>query len=153
LVEIFYCPVIYIDLQVFTSWLFHYVIIRYQGYEDSSLVMTLIKARQWSEIEAHYLGWEEGKEILEVVRYLRANGTAERLFAYTSLYNLVISLYDQIEPHRESLHIRREINGVGGYYWELSYYARPDLESEFVRQYPAGTLCEKLDAFLRYIRW
>jgi hypothetical protein len=114
--------------------------------------MTLTKARPWSEIEAHYLNWEEGKELLEVVRHLRANGTAERLFAYTSLYNLVISLYDQIEPHRETLHIRWEPTKIADR-WELIYYARPDLDAEFIRRYPAGALQEKVDAFLRNIRW
>ncbi|TGD79875.1 hypothetical protein [Hymenobacter wooponensis] len=115
--------------------------------------MAPVHARPWSDIEAHYLHWEEGKELLNVVRYWRANGTAERLYAYTSMYWLVVSLYEQIEPHREALHIRREHTATDGYQWELTYYARPDLEAEFVRRYPAGTLREKLDTFLHNIRW
>ena len=49
-------------------------------------------------------GWKHDK-LLELVRHIKSSDLSKRLFAYTSLDKLVISIYDTIEPNREALHI------------------------------------------------
>lgn len=68
-----------------------------------------IPTRSWSDIEEFYLrsakdnGW--GEEMAELVGHIRAKGYADRLFAFTSMHDLIIGLYPVLERDIEALHV------------------------------------------------
>jgi hypothetical protein len=69
---------------------------------------------------------------------------------YTSLDKLVISIYETIDPREEALHVSFDLRLNK---WHFEYFAKPFIDSEFVRNYPAEEGVEKFDNFLKMIRW
>ena len=112
------------------------------------------KARPWKEIEEHYVdlnnkGWGHHR-LLELVRHIKSSGLQERLFAYTSLDKLIISIYDPIERDRESLHIDFDRDNQR---WDFKYISIPSEQGGFERQYEADLGLEKFDKFISMIKW
>ena len=112
------------------------------------------KARPWDDIEEHYADlnkkeWNHDR-LLELVRHIKSTGLQERLFAYTSLDKLVISIYDPIESDREALHIDFDRDNQR---WSFKYISRPNEKPEFERQYEAALGLEKFDKFISMIKW
>ncbi|GAB4024278.1 hypothetical protein GCM10028773_45860 [Spirosoma koreense] len=64
----------------------------------------------------------------------------------------MVSIYDQISPLNESLHIDYELSDRG-VEWLFSYYSGPSTEPEFKRRYSEGKLIEKFKEFLDKIAW
>lgn len=111
-------------------------------------------ARPWNEIEAHYLnlnehGWGHDK-LLALVRHIKSTGLSNRLFAFTSLDKLVISIYEVIEWNRESLHIEFDRDAQK---WSFKYFSKPFQDAEFIRQYDTDAGIEKFDHFVSLIKW
>ena len=73
-----------------------------------------------------------------------------RLFAYTSLDNLVIGIYDPMEPDRETLHVKYD-NQLQQ--WLFKYYPKPFEPVEWEKQYPVDKGVEKFDNFIKMIKW
>jgi hypothetical protein len=112
------------------------------------------KSRPWSEIENHYIdlnnhNWGHQK-LLELVRHIIHSDLSGKLFAYTSLDTLKISIYENIEPFREELHVSFNSDKQE---WLFQYYAKPNEVSEFTRVYPADTGIEKFDNFIKMVKW
>ena len=112
---------------------------------------TIIKARPWDELEKYFSNVEYCKEnIAELIRHIRLSGLDKRLFAYSSVYKLVVSIYESIEFNRETLHITFDLSSQ---MWHFAYYALPFDKPEFERQYPLEQGIEKFDNFIEMIRW
>ena len=112
------------------------------------------KARSWDDIEYHYVdlnkqGWGHDR-LLELVRHIKSTGLKDRLYAYTSLDKLVVSIYDPIEWDREALHI--EFDRLSQR-WDFKYISRPNDKPEFERKYNAELGLEKFDKFVSMIKW
>lgn len=113
------------------------------------------KAKSWSEIENHYLylidyGWKH-ERMLELVRYIRQTDLADRLYGYTSMDKLVISIYNPVEWNREALHISH--NQLDK--WTFDYYALPPSQTpEVSRNYACEQGIEKFKDFIENkIKW
>jgi hypothetical protein len=112
----------------------------------------LAMARPWSDIEQHYIECFQGQHtnLLELVRHIQTSDLSERLFAYTSMDKLVISIYDRIDTFVEALHINFDIENAK---WHFEYYAHPFKDPEFVRTCSADKGIEKFDNFIKMIKW
>lgn len=82
------------------------------------------KARAWDDIEADYVKWfsDAHVEMIKLVRHIKESGLSSRLFAYTSMDKLVVSIYENIDPFKESLHITYDLNSNE---WNYKYYGGP----------------------------
>jgi hypothetical protein len=114
----------------------------------------ITKARPWDEIERHYVdlnkhGWGHDR-LLELVRHIKSTGLKDRLFAYTSMDKLVVSIYDPIEWNREALHIEFDRHNQR---WNFRYISRLNEKPEFERQYNPELGLEKFDKFVAMIKW
>lgn len=111
-----------------------------------------IPACPWSDIEEFYsrsaidYGW--GEEMAELVRHIRAKGYADRLFAFTSMRELIIGLYPELEREIETLHVLYD-KGV----YQIRYFASPTQQPEVERKYPKEVGLKKFDDFIGYLRW
>jgi len=110
--------------------------------------------RTWDDIETHYLhlteiGWKHDR-FIELIKHIKRSGLTKRLFATTSLDKLVISIYKEIDFHREALHISFDRDKL---LWHFDYYAVPNKPPEFTRTYTAEKGIEKLDNFIKMVRW
>ncbi|MBT9394677.1 hypothetical protein KLP40_16010 [Hymenobacter sp. NST-14] len=114
----------------------------------------MTKAKSWETIESHYAkGVSSGRKVeplLKVVQLISASSLSTRLHAFTSLDRLIVSIYPDIIPDSEALHITFDHYGQR---WEFKYFAKPHQEPEFVRYYPAEAVVEKFEQFIRMIRW
>lgn len=112
----------------------------------------LVKPRAWRDIEHHYLTCFDGQhsELLELVRYIINSEVSQRIFAYTSMDKLVLSIYDPIDTFVEALHISFDIQNRN---WHFAYFAQPFKDPEFERIYSADKGIEKFDNFIRMIKW
>jgi len=112
----------------------------------------LAKTRPWSDIEQHYLKWFDRKHsnLLELVRHIKNTDLSKRLFAYTSMDKLIVSIYDSVDPFVEALHITFNLQNDK---WHFEYYAHPFNDPEFVRTYSAEKGIEKFDNFIKMINW
>jgi hypothetical protein len=114
----------------------------------------LTPARSWASIEKGYADLiEHGLKLepmLALVQHIQSTQLSERLYAYTSMHKLVIGIYPEIEWNREALHIEFDINTRK---WYFRYYAKPFEPIEMERSYNENAGIEKLDQFIRFIRW
>src|ERR1700721_2370823 len=110
------------------------------------------RAQTWEYIENRFRTDFGGgyTKIIELVQYIRNSGLAGRLYGYKSMDKLVISIYDTIDPRKDALHISFDLNFNK---WHFEYFAKPFVDPEFVRNYPAEEGLEKFDNFLKMIRW
>ena len=111
-------------------------------------------SRSWDDIEQYYQKRfkedERCKNLLKLVRHISNSDLSKRLFAFTSMDKLVISIYEQIETFREALHITFDASNNK---WEFKYYSIPFQEPKFVRTYSAEKGVEKFDNFIKMINW
>lgn len=112
----------------------------------------LNNAQSWDYIENRFRTdfGETHVKMVQLIQYMRDSGISERLFGYSSMDKLVISVYEKIDPAKEALHITfdSETNR-----WHFQYFAVPYKDPEFVRDYQADKGIEKLNSFLNYINW
>jgi len=113
-----------------------------------------VPAQSWSNIEDFYsrLAAEAGfgAEMAELIRHIRSCGYASRLFAYTSMHELIIGLYPELEPSIETLHIEYDKDAKA---YQLRYYAAPSRHPEVERIYPKEVGLKKFDDFIGYLKW
>ena len=110
------------------------------------------KAQAWEYIENRFRTDFGGTHVkmFELVQYIRNSGSASRLYGYSSMNKLVVSIYETIDPRKDALHITFDLNSNK---WHFEYFAKPFTDPEFVRNYPAEVGAEKFDNFLKMIRW
>lgn len=112
------------------------------------------KAQLWNDIEAHYInlnehGWGHDK-LPALVKHIISTDLSNRLFAYTSLDKLVISIYEGIHWNREVLYVEFDRTTQK---WGFKYFSKPFQDAEFIRQYDADKGIEKFDSFVNMIKW
>ena len=107
----------------------------------------------WSEIENEYKELVQSnfffKPLLDLVLYIRENEYDKRLYAYTSMHKLVISIYPDIAWNKEALHI--ELSTADK--WLIEYFPKPCHSAEFVRQYAKNEIFKKFDDIIKYLNW
>ena len=115
------------------------------------------KACPWDDIEQHYIKWFEGLhvEMVTLIRHIKNSGLASRLYAYTSMDKLVVSVNDKLDPHKESLHVTYDL---GTSKWIFEYYGGPlygqhKTTPEFYRVYDKDLGIDKFDKFIERIGW
>jgi hypothetical protein len=116
-----------------------------------------MEPRSWEDIESHYLdlnnhGWKHDK-ILELVKFIKDTELSKRLNATTSLDKLIISNNHQIDFDKDCLQIEFERNKQK---WIFKYFGGQTYnqkQPEFERTYEANEGIEKLNKFLKMIRW
>lgn len=115
------------------------------------------KAQPWDDIEQHYMKWFAGRhvEMVKLIRHIRTSDLASRLYAYTSMDKLVISVYDKLDPLKESLHVTYDMET---FRWTFEYYGGPlygqhETTPEFCRVYDKDLGINKFNEFIERIGW
>jgi hypothetical protein len=111
------------------------------------------KARPWEDIEEHFINLFSGahkENIALLINHIITTEVSKRIFAYTSMNKLIISIYNPIEWNREALHIEFDIYTQK---WSFKYFPKPNEEEEFVRQYPLEVGIQKFDQFIGMVKW
>ena len=114
----------------------------------------LVKTNSWEEIEIwcqdlidHGIEYEP---MLNLIQHIRSSGLNERLYAITSLNELIVGIFDEIEWNKEVLHISFDAEQKK---WEFKYWPLPNKPFEFERNYNEEFGIEKFDQFIKYIKW
>jgi hypothetical protein len=110
------------------------------------------RTQTWEYIENRFVEdfGDRHFKMIELIQHIRRSGIATRLFAYSSMDKLVISIYETIDPRKDALHITFDLVADN---WHFVYYAKPFTDPEFERTYPSAIGIEKFDNFLHMIRW
>lgn len=109
-------------------------------------------AQSWDYIENRYVT-DFGHchfKLIELVRHIKSSGMSNRLYGSTSMDKLVVSIYEEIEYRKESLHITFNLDKKE---WNFEYFAQPFQEPEFIRTYSIDKGIEKFDNFIKMINW
>ena len=113
----------------------------------------LVKARDWNEIISFYEDMTKRnsrfEKLLNLVNHINDNDLSKRLYAYTSVYYLIISIYNQIVINKETLTISP--NGKDGL-WNFKYNPQPYAKPEHERQYD-GDLIKHFTNYIQMLKW
>ena len=115
----------------------------------------LVKARPWNDILDFYLrlannhGWKL-QPMIDLIHYIIRTELNERLYGYTRIDILIISIYNPIEHDRESLrlHYSGSMNE-----WTSVYCSKPFEKMTYVRKYRGEQGIEKFSTFINRIKW
>lgn len=110
----------------------------------------IIKTKDWNSIEEYYASFQNYAPFTELIKHIRTSGLSNRLFAFTSVQTLIIGIYDPLEWDRETLHI--ELDPYNRF-WKFKYYSQPFSKAEYVQKYPLKQGIEKLNTFIKIIKW
>ena len=109
------------------------------------------KAQTWEYIENRFTeDWPDHTSMLELIQHTRNSELKNRLFGSTSMDKLVVSIYDPIDYRKESLHITFNLFNSK---WKFEYIAMPFDKPEFIRTYDKQLGIEKLENFIKMIKW
>jgi len=113
-----------------------------------------VKIVPWEEIEDRYKdliahNWLV-EPMLNLVQFIINNGYDQKLYGYTSLDRLVITIYDPAESHRESLHIQFNQHTRQ---WHFEYHSKPYERVEKERYYTEEQGIEKFCQFIEWLKW
>lgn len=110
------------------------------------------KSQPWEDIELFFCTFFDPPKykMVDLVQHIRTSDLDKRLFASKSLDSLIISVYDDIDRHKDALNIKYDL---GTNLWHFEYYAKPFLNAEFVRIYPGDKGIAKFDNFIKLIGW
>jgi hypothetical protein len=108
----------------------------------------------WDKIEEKYKsfisnGWEL-ENMLSLIRFIRCNEYHKRLFAYTSMDKLIVTIYNPAEFHREELHIELVPQLKQ---WHFEYFPKPDSPSEAKNNYPEDEGINKFCSYIDHLKW
>lgn len=114
----------------------------------------LTKYVSWEEIEDSYIdlisfGWQI-KPMHDLVKHIRNSDHKNRLFAFTSMHKLIVSIYKQIDHNSEALHIEFDQHTRK---WSFQYRSKPYDQNVFKRTYNEELGIEKFEQFLEYVNW
>jgi hypothetical protein len=117
--------------------------------------MITSKNQSWDSIIEHYESliqnkWEV-KPMLELVMHIVSN-YSNKLYAYTSLDALIISIYERIDRVSETLHVKYDQNLKK---FSFSYFGGYTASSqpEWQRLYNSEEGIKKFDEFIKMINW
>ena len=89
--------------------------------------------------------------MLELIRHIVFNYSS-RLYAFTSLDKLIISIYENIDMLSEALHVRYDCESKK---FSFAYFGGHSAlpQPEWQREYDAEDGIKKFDAFIKMINW
>lgn len=108
----------------------------------------------WPKIEAFYEDLVSCglpfHSLLSLVQFIVNSGLDKRLFAYTSMHKLVITIYDVPEWNREALHIEfnHHTKKVS-----FQYFAKPFMPIEAERIYAEKDIIAKFNQYINWLKW
>lgn len=112
------------------------------------------KSASWNEIENWYIELVEHglqfEPMLDLIKHIRLNYSAYRLFGYTSVHKLVIGIYEKIEWNREALHIEFDTDTRK---WFFIYHSHPFEPTSYKRNYEEKEGIKEFDNFIKKIKW
>ncbi|WP_295719413.1 hypothetical protein [Mucilaginibacter sp.] len=112
------------------------------------------KVVPWEGIEKFYADLVSNglnfQDMLLLIRFIRNSGLEKKLFGYTSVHKLVITIYDSPEWNREALHIEfnHDIQK-----FHFAYRPEPYAPVEMERHYPAENISTKFTRYIGWLRW
>jgi hypothetical protein len=115
-----------------------------------------MKPHSWDQIQGTYEYLMSGesewdlKPMLDLVKYIRSTGLAERLFGFTAHEWLHLTIYDSIEWGREELVIGFDHDTQK---FSFKFLPLPFRSPEFEREYDADKGIEKLENILKLLKW
>src|SRR4051794_30669530 len=107
-------------------------------------------SQSWNLILNNYISLEENEwnatPMIDLVKHIKSK-YSERLFGYTSLDRLFISIYPDIDRFVEALHVNYDRFAKE---FCVSYYSRPNQldKPEWERIYKSDIAIEKFDHFI-----
>jgi len=114
----------------------------------------MAKTAPWQEIEDFYMGlisqgWKM-YPMVSLIKFIRVSNLEKRLYAFTSLDKLIVTIYNPAERDREALHI--EFIQYSGK-WHFEYFPKPYESKEMERYYPEEEGIDKFCQFIEWLRW
>jgi hypothetical protein len=114
---------------------------------------SIIKPRQWGEIESFYQYWKNinpnFEEMVDLVGFIKNSELSEKLYGYTSLNNLGISIYNPIVPRKEVLFISFDASAN---LWNFEFQSEQFLKAEHLRSYE-DNLIEHFNHYINLLKW
>lgn len=110
---------------------------------------TLLESGDWLDIKKFY----EELDILpmiDLIDHIIDRDLSGRLYATTSTYYLIISVYEKIEIQREMLKIEYRSTDEK---WNFKYFAVPNQGVEFEQEYDKSLGIDRFDQFIEFIKW
>jgi len=108
----------------------------------------------WDKIEEYYADLVNHgltlQSMLSLVRFIRENGFDKRLYAFTSMHKLVISIYDPPEWNREALHIEFDMYSKKIHF---RYYPKPFRMTEAENFYPEEDVIPRFSRYMSHLKW
>ena|SRR5689334_12847039 len=115
----------------------------------------ITKHQSWEFINKGYESlYEKGWKIsamIELVNYISSKYSG-RLYAFTSLDTLIISLYHDIDRLSEALHIRFDQSSQKFFFSYYGGHSRAK-QPEWQREYESSDGITKFDKFIKMIKW
>ena len=109
------------------------------------------KAQSWEFIENRFEeDWPDHTSMLKLIQHIRNSELEDKLFGSTSMDKLVVSIYDPVDYRKESLHITFNLFKSE---WKFEYIAMPFDNPNFIRTYDEQLGIEKLEKFIKMIKW
>jgi len=122
-------------------------------YPLSKYKPSTVKAVPWNEIRSHYVqlvnhGWLY-EEMIGLIDFITTGELGARLYAYTSIDKLVLSIYENITPAQEVLSIYFD-RGAG--MWNFQYQPEQFAKAEHERQYK-DDLIGHFQNYITLLKW
>jgi len=90
------------------------------------------------------------ESMLALIRFIRKGNLDKKLFAYTSMHNLVVTIYNPAELGRETLHITLNVNNMR---WRFEYRPKPFEPSEMIRYCDDDELIVTFYKYINRLKW
>lgn len=108
----------------------------------------------WQQIEAYYQDLISSglhlQSMLSLVQFIKNSGLDKRLFAYTSMHKLVVTIYEIPEWNREALHI--ELNYLTKKI-HFEYRPEPYASIEAKRCCTEEDTITKFNQYINWLKW
>ena len=114
----------------------------------------IAKIVSWDEIEKRYadlvLHGLHFHNMIRLIQHVKNNGVNKRLFAYTSMHKLVVTIYDPAEVNREALHIELNPHTMR---WCFEYRPKPYEPVEMTRYCDDDELITRFSRYVEMLKW
>ena len=118
--------------------------------------MNITKYYSWELIKEYYdslyeSGWKN-LPMLNLINFIISSRYKDRLYAFTSLDVLIISIYEEIDKFSEALHLKFETDSqvfIFKYYGGNNGSKQPEWE----RRYEPNVVNVKFESFIKMIKW
>lgn len=115
-------------------------------------IPTLTRAQSWEYLLNRYQSELEGQFsfYVELVNHILDSEIQNRIYAVSSMNRIILSVYEQIDFHRDALHISLDPTS---HKLSFTYFSKPNIDPEFVRSYDEKDGITKFDQFVKMLNW